>query len=63
MNDIELVGPEFVAHILGITEATLKSDLTRRPHSLPPRLMLPGRKRYVWVKEDVLEWIDSFRRG
>lgn len=61
MTRPNIVGPEFVAELLGIMVSTVKIDARTKPDSLPPRLMIPGRKALMWVEEDVMEWLNSFR--
>ncbi len=56
-----IVGPEFIADLLGIMVSTVKIDARTKPQSLPPRLLIPGRKALMWVEEDVMEWLNSFR--
>ena len=61
MNDLKIVGPEYIADLLGLSVGTVKIDVTRKPHSLPPRLLIPGRARLAWVEADVLAWLNAFR--
>ena len=61
MNKPTIVGPEYIAELLGIEVSTVKMDARRTPQSLPPRLAIPGRKALMWVEEDVLDWLNSFR--
>lgn len=56
-----IVGPEYIAELLGCEVSSIKVDVNRRPESLPPRLLIPGRARLMWVEEDVLDWVNSFR--
>lgn len=37
--------------------ASIRSDATRNPASLPPICRLPGTKRLLWRIEDVESWI------
>lgn len=37
--------------------ASIRSDATRNPHSLPPICRLPNTKRLLWRAEDVEQWI------
>ncbi len=37
--------------------ASIRSDATRNPTSLPPICRLPGTKRLLWRIEDVERWI------
>lgn len=61
MTAPKIVGPEYIAELLGIDVSTVKVDARRKPQSLPPRLAIPERKALMWVEEDVLDWINSFR--
>lgn len=36
---------------------TIKRDLRRNPHAVPPRLQLPGTKLLRWREEDVSAWL------
>jgi hypothetical protein len=56
-----IVGPEYLAELLQRTVKTIRTDVSRRPESLPPRLIIPGTARLMWVEADVLEWLNSFR--
>ena len=42
-----------VANRLGISEATLSTQMVRRPGSLPPWFKRPGGKRPLWFEETV----------
>jgi hypothetical protein len=37
--------------------ASIRSDATRNPQSLPPICRLPNTKRLLWRAEDVEKWI------
>lgn len=38
---------------------TIRSTLVNNPAALPPRLVIPGQKRLLWLREDV----ENFYRG
>ena len=61
MNSPNIVGPEYLVPLLHKTLATIKKDAARRPESQPPRLKIPGSAKLLWVEEDVITWINSFR--
>lgn len=61
MNKPNIVGPDYIAELLGIEVSTVKMDVRRNPKSLPPRLAIPGRKALMWIEEDVIDWLNSFR--
>lgn len=56
-----IVGPEYLATLLQKKVSTIKVDSRRKPETLPPRLQLPGSSRLLWVEEDVLTWLSTFR--
>lgn len=37
--------------------ASIRSDATRNPKSLPPMCRLPGTKRLLWRPQDVEQWL------
>lgn len=43
--------------------ASIRSDATRNPLSLPPICRLPGTKRLLWRVEDVEHWIAEHVQG
>jgi hypothetical protein len=43
--------------------ASIRSDATRNPASLPPICRLPGTKRLLWRIEDVEGWIAEHIHG
>lgn len=59
----ELVGPDYLATLLKRTESTVRVDANRNPESLPPRYIIPGKKRnaMIWAKQDVIDWMNSLR--
>ena len=64
MNDApELVGPEYLSILLKRKVSTIRVDANRNPDSLPPRLVIPGRKRasMLWVKDDAIAWLNALR--
>lgn len=40
--------------------ASIRSDATRNPRSLPPICRLPGTKRLLWRLEDVERWLAAY---
>ncbi|SIN84911.1 hypothetical protein SAMN05444168_0853 [Paraburkholderia phenazinium] len=43
--------------------ASIRSDATRNPRSLPPICRLPGTKRLLWRVEDVEQWLAEHVQG
>ena len=56
-----IVGVEYLSKLLQRKVSTIRMDASRRPESLPPRLMIPGTRNLMWVEDDVLDWLNSFR--
>ena len=46
-----------LAKCLHKSVASIRSDATRNPQSLPPICRLPGTKRLLWRPEDVERWL------
>ena len=55
----DLIGPKELAPIVGLSEATIRSDATRRPDRLPPRFLIPGSNRLKWSRRVALAWVES----
>lgn len=53
---------EDMAALLKRSVSTVKSDVSRRPHTLPPRLVVPGTKAVMWLESDVHAWLESLRK-
>jgi hypothetical protein len=54
-----LLDLEDMALILNKTVITIRSDSSRAPHRLPPRVMLPSSKKLLWRRETVLSWLKA----
>lgn len=61
MEHPETIGVEELATILQRAIATVKTDVTRRPDTLPPRLEIPGTRTPLWLVTDVKEWLERHR--
>jgi len=48
-----------LAECLRKSVASVRSDATRNPQSLPPVCRLPGTKRLLWRVEDVESWLGA----
>lgn len=55
----DLIGPAELAKLISLSEATIRSDVTRRPDRLPKRFLMPGSNRLRWSKAAVLAWIEA----
>jgi predicted DNA-binding transcriptional regulator AlpA len=61
MIAIKTLGVAEMAELLHKTPRTIREDARRRPHSLPPRLRIPGSDRMLWLESDVAEWLEKCR--
>lgn len=61
MQTPNVVGPEYLVPLLRRKIVTIKADAYRKPESLPPRLLIPGSKKLLWIESDVLDWLKSCR--
>lgn len=52
-----------LAQILSRSPATIRVDVSRRPETLPPRLIMPGSNRVVWAEADVHKWLNERTRS
>lgn len=52
-----LLTVEELSKCLHKSVASIRSDATRNPQSLPPICRLPGTKRLLWRMEDVDQWL------
>jgi len=52
-----------LAEILGRSPTTVRVDVSRRPETLPPRIVMPGSNRVVWDEEDVKTWLANQKRS
>lgn len=59
-NHIGLLAVEDLALVVHKSPASIRSDASRNPDALPPICRLPGNKRLLWRREDVLAWVAQF---
>ncbi len=55
-----LLSVEQLAVFLHKSVASIRSDATRNPQSLPPICRLPATKRLLWRAEDVESWLQQY---
>ena len=53
----ETIGTAELAALLHKTEKTIKKDVSVAPWRLPPRVLIPGSRRVMWLRETVIEWL------
>lgn len=51
-----------LAAMLGLSPKTVQQDVYRRPDRLPPRLLVPGVRRILWLRKDVERWLEALPR-
>ena len=56
-NAAVLLTVDQLSQYLHKSVASIRSDATRNPHSLPPICRLPGTKRLLWRMEDLEQWL------
>lgn len=55
-----LLSVDELASYIHKSVASIRSDATRNPQSLPPICRLPGTKRLLWRIEDVEQWLSQY---
>lgn len=58
-----LLTVEQLSQYLHKSVASIRSDASRNPQSLPPICRLPGTKRLLWRIEDVERWLAEHVQG
>ena len=62
-NEVETIGPADLAAILHVSKSLIyKAANGHSPLLLPPRIILPGSNRLLWIRADVLEWLCAHRQ-
>ena len=56
----QLLGITEVARMLNKAHGTVRVDATRRPETLPKRTHLPGSRRVLFRRGDVLDFIKQY---
>jgi predicted DNA-binding transcriptional regulator AlpA len=60
--NIKTIGVEELSALIFRAVPTIKNDLYRKPNSLPPRIVMPGSKKLVWLEADVVAWLEKCRQ-
>lgn len=61
LSELETLDLYDLSSLLKKTAASIRTDLCRNPHRLPPRLFVPGSAKILWLKSDVLQWLQACR--
>lgn len=54
---VKTIRIEELSEILHRSATSIASDVTRRPESLPPRLLIPNSRTVLWRMIDVERWL------
>lgn len=57
-----MLGVDDLGALLHLTPATVKKFLVEKPKALPPRLIIEGQRKVLWLGTDVAEWLNSRER-
>lgn len=63
METLKTLTVEDLSELIGRKASTIRTDVSRRPESLPPRLRIPGSSKVLWLETDVRAWLESCRSG
>lgn len=55
----KLMTVDDLAGVLRRSPKTVRSDVTRRPETLPPRVRVPGGRKVLWRAADVAAWLEE----
>lgn len=50
-----------LAEIFYTSAEGIRTRLCREPHTLPPRIILPGNNRLLWLLSDAVSWLEKHR--
>lgn len=57
-DELQTIGPDKLAALIGRSQKSIKADCFRRPHTLPPRFIIPGTRKLLWRMKDVRDWME-----
>lgn len=60
-RSLKTLGVDELSALIFRAVPTIKTDIYRKPTSLPPRIVMPGSKKLVWLEADVIEWLEQCR--
>lgn len=61
LQEMKTVTVEELAKVLNRSPETIRSDVRRRPDTLPVRLKIPGSKQLLWLESDVVTFLQKAR--
>lgn len=56
----QFIDVDGLAQYTGLARSTILSDLSRAPWKIPPCYRLPGRRKLLWQRDEVADWIKRF---
>lgn len=59
---MKTLGVKQISELLHKSPDSIYSDVGRNPNSLPPRLVIPGSAKLLWLESDVQEWLERCRQ-
>ncbi|WP_284617466.1 hypothetical protein [Aquabacterium humicola] len=62
IDGMQTLGSSELGQLIGRTQKSIKVDCFRRPHTLPPRFVIPGTRKMLWRVSDVKRWMDEIVR-
>ena len=57
VDDSEVMFAPDIARLFGLSVATVRADVSRRPETLPPPFRPPGTRKVRWLRSEVLAWM------
>jgi predicted DNA-binding transcriptional regulator AlpA len=61
INEIKILYTKDLAKIFNTARRNFNIALQKNPEGFPPRFILPGSKRMMWLEKDVIEWVNNCR--
>ena len=59
MDDLETIDASQLGKLIGRSTKSIKLDASRKPHTLPPRFIIPGTRNLRWRVVDVRRWMEA----
>lgn len=59
LEDLETIDASYLGKLIGRSTKSIMVDVSQRPETLPPRLVIPGSRKVLWRVVDVREWMQA----
>ncbi len=56
---MKIVGIKYICELLNKTERTIRADIVRKPHCVPPPIIIPGTNLLLWKTNVIDDWLDK----